>query len=716
MTKKKVLFLAHDDTLIPDRRIINHAKLWQEAGWNVVLFDFTHGRHPAGERQFEGIKVVTLAFEKATEASYWYQNQTEKAFIKAIPAMTNAKSLSSALEAGDQFAKRFGSDTSVIAHLAQKLLGVERVDLRQNWDPLPFTHALIQACQAYDYDAIVANDLTTLPAAVLLKSKRPAKLVYDCHELYLEQVAFKAPMKNALYCAERDLIGSCDLVVSVSPDICTFMQDRYGLSDLPTLVRNVPQASVTAPPAKDPLRAALGLKPDKKIALFHGGFSKNRNLETLIEAFSIAKIPDTFLVFMGFGDEKLVFEAIKRFKPPRTAVLDPVNPDQVTDWIRSADMIVVPYPAVDMNTRLCMPNKLFDALQVGVPVLANANLVAVGRLLKDHHCGHLARMDTAIHFAAGLKAAFSNLNALKAGAKAVQTAFSTEKELKTLKEALTSKIWNDIKPIQNDVPLEWWPITQARQNLLLSNKTFAIEPEMLWQKAFGTDYRFIGANVDENGQIRLSPEPSLNRTVYTPSESNASLRLQQHPLAYSKQQDRVGRALALFGWMRDLYTRSVPVGLLETYLAAQHFGIPVFDGQRAFFQLAGAPYRLRETQEDATISGYGLEHMFDFDKDHYASFQTKALSEFDILTETPKRLSGLIVAPLTLQYEITGYDVFGIINNIEWPLASYRGQGEIATHLTTPLWSCPARHWRVRYVSGAAPERFVLGQVVPIFT
>jgi glycosyltransferase involved in cell wall biosynthesis len=52
-------------------------------------------------------------------------------------------------------------------------------------------------------------------------------------------------------------------------------------------------------------------------------------------------------------------------------VLDAVPPDEVVTWISTADVEAVPRPGVDLNVRLSTPNKLFESLSAGVPLVVS---------------------------------------------------------------------------------------------------------------------------------------------------------------------------------------------------------------------------------------------------------------------------------------------------------------------------------------------------------
>ena len=79
------------------------------------------------------------------------------------------------------------------------------------------------------------------------------------------------------------------------------------------------------------------------------------------------------LAFLGFGPlrEDLVALAAEPRFGGRLHVLDPVAPLDVVPWVASADVDAMPIQAHNRSYELSTPNKLFEALAAGVPVVAS---------------------------------------------------------------------------------------------------------------------------------------------------------------------------------------------------------------------------------------------------------------------------------------------------------------------------------------------------------
>ena len=77
------------------------------------------------------------------------------------------------------------------------------------------------------------------------------------------------------------------------------------------------------------------------------------------------------LVLLGYGGAGASSDALARGARfgGRIHVLDAVPPDDLLDWIATADVDAIPLQRPTLNHRLCTPNKLFESIAAGVPVV-----------------------------------------------------------------------------------------------------------------------------------------------------------------------------------------------------------------------------------------------------------------------------------------------------------------------------------------------------------
>lgn len=223
-------------------------------------------------------------------------------------------------------------------------------------------------------DAWHAHDLTGL-AAISPNVPRAIPLLYDSHELFLETgTALRLPAlaRRMLRAYERRLISRVAAVVTVNEAVASVLRRRYRPARI-VAVHNCPDR--WEGPAERPtvLRAAVGIPVGSPIILYHGALSANRGIEQLMQAMLEHGLGGVHLVLMGSGEKRDAYLRASSGSSwgGRVHVLDPVLPTELLDWVASADVGAMPFQPATLNLRLSTPNKLFECLAAGTPVVAS---------------------------------------------------------------------------------------------------------------------------------------------------------------------------------------------------------------------------------------------------------------------------------------------------------------------------------------------------------
>lgn len=240
-------------------------------------------------------------------------------------------------------------------------------------------------------DIYHAHDLNTLLAAYWIAKKQKSKLIYDSHELYVERNRRIPAMrigKFLLRKMEHYLIRRSDAVITVNDSIANLLADWYRIVK-PHVIMNTPsRSSGNMIPPERSLRELLNVRRDHRILLYIGGITFNRGLEHLID--SMSYLPDCHLVFMGYGandyKQTLQRRAVTAGVAPRFSFYGPVPPDEVTSYAAGADVGVAPIENACLSYYYCSPNKIFECLQAGLPVIAS-DFPEMKRVIEQHDIG-----------------------------------------------------------------------------------------------------------------------------------------------------------------------------------------------------------------------------------------------------------------------------------------------------------------------------------------
>lgn len=214
---------------------------------------------------------------------------------------------------------------------------------------------------------------TGIPVGLRLARRTRAPVIYDAADMYMEarQLArLRGPLRRYIARSERRRARQAHSVMTVNELYAKALARRFGIPRL-TVVMNCSYRFVPPDPPERRFHDSLGLPPERAVVLYHGGFSPERGIEQLIEA--MEGVPNATLVLMGYGE--LESELRGRLADPtvasRVAMLPAVPASELLAWVACADVVAMPIQPTTLNHRLSTPNKLFEAMAAGVPVVAS---------------------------------------------------------------------------------------------------------------------------------------------------------------------------------------------------------------------------------------------------------------------------------------------------------------------------------------------------------
>ena len=219
-------------------------------------------------------------------------------------------------------------------------------------------------------DVYHAHDLDTLWPAVRAAGRRGVPLVYDSHEFWTEQSSLvgRTTIRTFWRQLEKRLVGRVHRVITVSDSIASALQARYGLRAV-TVLRNLPQ--YRPPENSDRIRDRLGLPPGQPIVLYQGGFLTDNGLTEQIQA--AAQFGEAAFVLLGDGPcEAMLRCQVRENRLEQRVFFIPRVPfSELHSYTCSADLGLCLIKGTGQSFYHSMPNKLFEYLMAGLPVLAS---------------------------------------------------------------------------------------------------------------------------------------------------------------------------------------------------------------------------------------------------------------------------------------------------------------------------------------------------------
>lgn len=223
------------------------------------------------------------------------------------------------------------------------------------------------------FDVVHAHDFNALAAGDALARERGVPLVYDSHELWSGMPRQHRPTPLADLRerrAEAELGGRASAVITVGRGVAEALERRYGWDDV-TVVRNT---FPLRPDLPEPLAEPTGL-------VYAGRVSAFRELETIAAASPALGLPVTAC---GPADETW----LTAFDPGAVEVLPAQSLEGASSLILQAGAALVTHSNLWENHRLALPNKLFHAVSLGVPVVAT-DVGELARTVREHNLGTL---------------------------------------------------------------------------------------------------------------------------------------------------------------------------------------------------------------------------------------------------------------------------------------------------------------------------------------
>lgn len=255
-------------------------------------------------------------------------------------------------------------------------------------------------------DVLLANDLDTLAANYLVSRIKRIPLYYDSHEYFtgVPELSNRPFVRSVWKWLERRTLPNMKHMFTVNESIANLYRKEYDVN--PAVVRNLPFREMTS--LEKVSREHFNLPLDKKILLYQGaGINIQRGAEEVLEAMQY--LDDYCLVFVGSGDviDILKKETISLNLSKKVLFFPKMPLENLRKITVLADLGLSLDKDTNINYRFSLPNKLFDYIQAGVPVLCS-DLPEIRKVVMKYDIGLLLSSHDPKVIAETIKEFFSN--------------------------------------------------------------------------------------------------------------------------------------------------------------------------------------------------------------------------------------------------------------------------------------------------------------------
>lgn len=287
---------------------------------------------------------------------------------------------------------------------------------KRAWTFVKFGWKGIQIALKDNYDLLFATStpLTAGVPGIVMKLFRKKKFVFEVRDLWPE-LPKALGMKNLFLLWGMSILEwlsyhCADACVGLSPGICDGIKRKSQSDKRIAMIPNGCDLEIFKPSSRDNLLLD-GVSATDKVAVFTGAHGIANGLDAVLDVAAVLKAKqrtDIVLAFIGDGKMKPhLMERARKEQLDNCKFYAPMPKTELNKLVASADvglMVLANVPAFYYGTS---PNKFFDYISSGLPVLNNYP-GWLADMIKENHLGVVVTPNDAKAFADGLISLLDN--------------------------------------------------------------------------------------------------------------------------------------------------------------------------------------------------------------------------------------------------------------------------------------------------------------------
>ena len=261
---------------------------------------------------------------------------------------------------------------------------------------------------------------------------------------------------EALLRLEQEYAHRAAAVLTVSEPIAEALRERLRLAERPLVVLNAPPFEAVARVPHRRVREAAGVAQGTPLAVYSGSVSAARGLDTLIRAMPLLDGVHLAVVTVPFPHPSwpaLEALAAELGVTDRVHAVPPVDPTELIGFLQDADAGVHTLPSGSVNHEMALPNKLFEYLHAGLPLVVSDAREMAG-FVREHHLGAVYRSGDPESLAAAVRQVLADPrpDVDRVGRLAVQ--YSWQAQEPQVAAAYARALGRTVPPPADDLPFE----------------------------------------------------------------------------------------------------------------------------------------------------------------------------------------------------------------------------------------------------------------------